>query len=91
MAFRTDNSLRGHDSKCPFQGHATALLWRANQGRVLWARFFTDILITEYGADKTGRVFFFFGGKDIDLSTPDIVLVGENNNNFFWRFFTNLW
>ncbi|HCO92343.1 MAG TPA: hypothetical protein DIU00_00055 [Phycisphaerales bacterium] len=45
---------------------------------------YNDILIAEYSWDNfTGRVFFFYGGDDIDFSSPDMIFEGENVMNLF--------
>ena len=62
----------------------------STQGYDVWAKGdvnkdgYSDILISEACWNQfTGRVFFFYGGEDIDLSSPDMVFEGENVGDCF--------
>jgi hypothetical protein len=45
---------------------------------------FADVLVSDYAwKNETGRAFFFYGGKDIDFSSPDMVFNGENQGDNF--------
>ncbi len=45
---------------------------------------YDDVLITESTwSNGRGRAFIFFGGKDMDFSSPDIIFEGENEENYF--------
>ena len=45
---------------------------------------FNDILISNpFWNNNTGRALFFYGGKDIDFSSPDMIFEGEIKGDFF--------
>ena len=45
---------------------------------------FADILISAcLWNNSTGKVFLFYGGKDIDVSSPDLVFEGEGDGDYF--------